>query len=87
MDQPNYDLWYDAATVDADLVVQTWISHSPRFSDVDFDPEPDDWLTVGDGEEPSIRGRVTQRDANKVWVQLELGLASTDAESGVLGHG
>ena len=87
MDQPDYDLWYDAATVDADLVVETWISRSPRFSDVDFDPEPGDWLTVGDGEEPSIRGRVTQRDANKVWVQLELGLASTDAESRVLGYG
>ena len=87
VDQPKYDLWYDAATVDADLVVETWISHSPRASDVDYDPEPGDWLTVGDGEEPSIRGRVTQRDANKVWVQLELGLASTDAESGVLGYG
>jgi hypothetical protein len=87
VDQPKYDLWYDASTVGADLVVETWISHSPRALDVDFDPKPGDWLTVGDGEEPSIRGRVIQRDANKVWVQLELGRASTDAESGVVGHG
>lgn len=54
---------------------------------MDFDPKPGDWLNVGDDEEPSIRGRVTHRDANKVWVQLELGLASTDAESEVVGHG
>jgi hypothetical protein len=86
VDQPKYDLWYDAATVGADLVVETWISHSPRASDVDFEPKPGDWLTVGDGEEPSIRGKVTRRDANKVWVQLDPGLASTDAESGPVGQ-
>jgi len=42
---------------------------------------------VGDDEEPSIRGRITRRDANKVWVQLELGLVSTDAASRAVGHG
>jgi len=56
-------------------------------SDADFDPQPGDWVTVGDDEEPSIRGRVTRRDANKVWVQLELGLVSTDAASPAVGHG
>ena len=30
MDIECYDLWYDATTVGADLVVETWISHSPR---------------------------------------------------------
>ena len=48
---------------------------------------PGDWVTVGDDEEPSIRGRITRRDANKVWVQLELGLVSTDAASRAVGHG
>jgi len=87
MDVDSYDLWYDATTVGADLVVETWISHSPCASDADFDPQPGDWVTVGDDEEPSIRGRITRRDANKVWVQLELGLVSTDAASQAVGDG
>ena len=33
-----YDLWYDATSVGADLVVETWISHGPRASDESFDP-------------------------------------------------
>ena len=33
-----YDLWYDATTVGADLVVETWISHGPRAADPRFDP-------------------------------------------------
>ncbi len=86
MDQPKYDLWYDATTVGGDLVVETWISHSPRASDADFDPQPGDWVTIGD-EETSIRGRITRRDVNKVWVQLELGLAATDSVSQAVGHG
>jgi len=44
-------------------------------------------VTVGDDEEPSIRGRITRRDANKVWVQLELGLVATDAAPQAGGHG
>ena len=87
MDQPKYDLWYDATTVGADLVVETWICHSPRASDADLNPQPGDWVTVGDDEEPSIRGRITRRDANKVWGQLELGLVATDSASQAVGHG
>ncbi len=30
MDSDRYDLWYDATSVGADLVVETWISHSPE---------------------------------------------------------
>lgn len=86
MDQPKYDLWYDANSVGADLVVETWISHSPRASDATFDPQPGDWVTVGDDEEPSIRGQITRRDSNKVGVQLELGLVATDAASQASGH-
>ncbi len=87
MESDRYDLWYDATTVGADLVVETWISHGPRSTDATFDPQPGDWVTVGDDEEPSIRGRITRRDDNKVWVQLELDLVATDAASQAVGHG
>jgi hypothetical protein len=73
---PLYDLWYDATSVGADLVVETWISHGPRALDNSFDPQPGDWVLVGDDEEPPCRARVTRRNANHVWVQLELGLVA-----------
>ena len=87
MESDRYDLWYDANSVGADLVVETWISRSPRASDQTFDPQPGDWVTVGDDDEPSLRGRITRRDANKVWVQLELGRVATGAASQAVGHG
>lgn len=74
-----YDLWYDATGVGADLVVETWISHGPRADDPSFDPQPGQWLLVGDDDEPPCRARVTRRDANRVWVQLELGLVTQAA--------
>ena len=74
MDQHVYDLWYDATSVGADLVVETWISHGPRADDASFNPQPGDWLLVGDDDEPPYRSRVIRRDANRVWAQLELGL-------------
>ncbi|CAN5866511.1 hypothetical protein BH24ACT15_BH24ACT15_26520 [soil metagenome] len=83
----QYDLWYDATSVGADLVVETWISHGPRSSDPAFNPQPGDWVSVGDDEEPPIRGRITRRNANKVWVQLDLGLMATDAAAQAVGHG
>lgn len=67
-----YDLRYDANAVGADLVVETWISHGPRANDATFDPQPGDWLVVGDDEEPPVRSRVVRRDGNRVWVQLDL---------------
>jgi hypothetical protein len=69
------------------LVVETWINHGPRASDPAFNPQPGDWLSVGDDEEPPIRGRVTRRNANKVWVQLDLGLVATQPEAQAVGHG
>jgi hypothetical protein len=74
MNASTYDLWYDANSVGADLVVETWISHGPRSNDADFDPQPGDWIFVGDEEEPPCRARVTRRDGNRVWTQLDLGL-------------
>jgi hypothetical protein len=78
-----YDLWYDATCVGADLVVETWISHGPRASDDSFDPQPGDWVLVGDDEEPPCRARVTRRQANHVWVQLELGLVASSGTAAV----
>ena len=74
METSRYDLWYDATSVGADLVVETWISHGPRADDPTFDPRPGDWLLVGDDDEPPCRARVIRRDGNRVWTQLELGL-------------
>jgi hypothetical protein len=76
-----YDLWYDATSLGADLVVETWISHGPGASDKSFDPKPGDWVLVGDDEEPPCRARVTHRSANHMWVQLELGLVASSGTS------
>ena len=72
MEAIDYDLWYDATSVGADLVVETWISQGPRASDQGFDPQPGDWVSVGDDEEPLYRARVTRREGNRVWAQLAL---------------
>lgn len=81
METTGYDLWYDATSVGADLVVETWISHGPRASDTSFDPRPGDWLLVGDDEQPPCRARVIRRDGNRVWTQLDLGLLANVGSS------
>jgi len=55
--------------------------------DAAFDPQPNDWVAVGDVAKPSIRGWIARRDTNKVWVPLEFGLVATDIESRALDHG
>ena len=82
----SYDLWYDATSVGADLVVETWISQGPRASDPLFDPQPGDWVMVGDDEEPPYRACVTRRSGNRVWAQLDLDLAATEGSSIVSVH-
>ena len=67
----SYDLWYDATTVDAELGVETSISHGPRAADASFDPQPGDWVAVGE-DEPPLRAQVVRRSGNRVWVQLDL---------------
>ena len=85
MNASAYDLWYDANCVGADLVVETWISHGPRSEDASFDPQPGDWILVGDDDEPPCRARVVRRDGNRVWTQLDLGIfidaGATDAHT------
>jgi hypothetical protein len=66
----QFDLEYDPNEVGGDMVVECWISHGPRADDACFDPQPGDWLTVGDGDELPRRARVVRRDRNRVWVQL-----------------
>jgi hypothetical protein len=68
----DFDLWYDPNGVGADLVVECWISHGPRADEAEFDPQPGDWLLVGDDEEPPLKARVTRRDGNRVWLQVQL---------------
>ena len=72
MTQEGYDLRYDPNEVAGDLVVECWISHSPRAHDASFDPKVADLVIVGDDEEPPLQGRVVRRDGNRVWVQLDL---------------
>ena len=72
MEAAVYDLWYDATSVDADLIVETWISHGPRADDAAFDPQPGDLVHVGDDDEPPYSARIVRREDNRVWVQLDL---------------
>ena len=72
MGSSAYDLWYDANSVGADLVVETWISHGPRANDAAFDPRPGDWVLLGDEDEAPQQARVIRRDGNRVWAQIAL---------------
>ena len=72
MSDAAYDLWYDPNTVGGDLMVACWVSHGPRRDDPTFDPQPGDWVTVGDDEETPLRARVTRRDGDRIWVQVRL---------------
>lgn len=67
-----YDLWYDATTVGADLIVWCWVSHGPRHDDPSFDPQVGDHLLVGDDEEVPMAARVVRRDGDRVVLQVEL---------------
>jgi len=77
----SYDLWYDANSVGADLVVETWISHGPRANDAAFDPRPGDWVLLGDDDEPPHQARVIRRDGNRVWAQIALPTVAAPAAS------
>lgn len=68
----TYDLWYDATTVGADLVVECWISHGPRAVDPTFDPQAGDEVFVGDDEERPLRARVIRRMGDRVAVHVQV---------------
>lgn len=67
-----YDLSYDPNEVGGDLVVETRISDGPRDADVSFDPQPGDWVAVGDDEVDPLKARVVRRNGDRVWVQIDL---------------
>jgi hypothetical protein len=68
----TYDLWYDATSVGADLVVECWISHGPRAEDSSFDPQPGDQVSVGDSEEAPLPARVVHRHGDRVAVRVQV---------------
>lgn len=68
----TYDLWYDATSVGADLVVECWISHSPRADDPSFDPQSGDQVSVGDNEEAPLAARVVHRHGDRVAVHVQI---------------
>ncbi|MEO5840300.1 MAG: hypothetical protein ABIQ73_08325 [Acidimicrobiales bacterium] len=67
----DYDLRYDPNEIGADLVVECWISQSPRTDDAFFDPQPGDSIRAVDHELEARKAKVTRRDANRVWVQFQ----------------
>ncbi len=69
---PASDLWYDANTVGADLVVETSVSRGPRASDAAFDPDPGDWVLLGDDDGPPRRAQVTWRDGDRLRARISL---------------
>lgn len=74
------DLMFDPNDVGSDCVVECWISQGPRSADPAFDPCPGDRVSLIDEDEQALAGRVTSRDGNRVWVQVEVpGLLSATA--------
>lgn len=74
------DLVFDPNDVGPDCVVECWISQGPRADDSSFDPCPGDRVTLVDEDRETLGGRVTGRDGNRVWVQVEIpGLLSQSA--------
>jgi|GEM_PF-2829115 len=67
-----YDLWFDANSVDASMIVDTFIAHGPRADDAAFDPQVGQTITVGDGDEPPTLARVIERDGDRVRVQIDV---------------
>jgi hypothetical protein len=74
------DLVFDPNDVGPDCVVECWISQGPRADDSSFDPRPGHRVTLVDEDRETLQGRVTSRDGNRVWVQVEIpGLLSQSA--------
>lgn len=69
---PVYDLWYDANTVGADLVVETSLNRGPRANDASFDPGPGGWVLLGDDHGPPMRAQVTWRDGDRLRARISL---------------
>ena len=66
------DLMYDPNDVGPDCVVRCRISNGPRDKDAAFNPRIGDRVVLIDDDGVLLRGRVTDRDGDRVWVQVEL---------------
>lgn len=66
------DLMFDPNDVGPDCVVECWISQGPRATDPTFDPHAGDRVTLVDEDGETLAGRVTRRDGNGVWVQVDI---------------
>lgn len=67
------DLFYDPNDIGSDCVVRCRISNGPRNDDASFDPAIGDRVTLVDDDGEVLTGRVTARDHDRVWVQVDLG--------------
>ncbi|MFN7148945.1 MAG: hypothetical protein ACK4V6_05635 [Microthrixaceae bacterium] len=68
----NADLIYDPNDIGSDCVVRCRISNGPRDDDASFNPTIGDHVTLIDDDGEVLRGRVTARDADRVWVQTDI---------------
>lgn len=66
------DLIYDPNDIGSDCVVRCRISNGPRNNDESFNPVIGDRVTLVDDDGEVLRGRVTARDGDRVWVQTDL---------------
>ena len=67
------DFMYDPNDVRSDCVARCRISSGPRRQDPDFNPQIGDRVVLIDDDEEVLQGRVTERDGDRVWVQVDLG--------------
>jgi hypothetical protein len=72
MVEARADLIYDPNDVGPDCVVRCRISSGPRRHDPAFNPQIGDQVVLVDDDGEVLQGRVTDRDGDRVWVQVEL---------------
>ena len=66
------DLIYDPNDIGSDCVVRCLISDGPRGSDTSFQPAIGDSVVLIDDDGEVLNGRVTAREGDRIWVQVDL---------------
>lgn len=66
------DLMYDPNDIGPDCVVRCRISNGPRDHDPSFNPRIGDHVVLVDDDGVLLRGRVTERDGDRLQVQVDL---------------
>lgn len=72
MGEVDVDLIYDPNDIGSDCVVRCLLSDGPRGGDLSFDPVIGDRLVLVDDDDELLIGRVTARDGDRIWVQVDL---------------